>query len=71
MVYQGYSSDETKTDLTATSGPVEIDISDLPGDARLFFPFTTTLMEIVLNREPFPLDKISRVLWWLDKTGQA
>ena len=68
MVYQGYSwegTDEGRTEMTATSGPVELDISNLQGDARLFFPFTTTLIEIVLNREPYPLDEISRVLRWL------
>jgi len=72
MVYQGYSwegPDAAKTEMTATSGPVELDISNLQGDARLFFPFTTTLIEIVLNREPYPLGEISKVLRWVDPKG--
>jgi len=31
----------------------------------LFYPFTTTLIEIILNREPMPLDKVSDVCWLL------
>jgi hypothetical protein len=39
-------------------GPVDLDISDYdgtqPAKPALFHPFTTTLIEIVLNREPIP-----------------
>ena len=34
----------------------------------LFYPFTTTLIEIILNREPMPLDKVSDVCWILPET---
>jgi hypothetical protein len=66
MAYQGYGSEERQ--LSATSEPVELDITDLgEGNGSLFFPFTTTLIEIVLNREPLPLDKQSKLLQWLTK----
>lgn len=55
MAYQGFGSDEKN--LTETSEPVDIDITDLgQGNGSLFSPFTTTLIEIVLNREPLPFN---------------
>jgi len=66
MAYQGYGSEVRQ--LSATSEPVELDISDLgDGNGSLFYPFTTTLIEIVLNREPLPFDKQSKLLQWLAK----
>ena len=66
MAYQGYGSEVRQ--LSATSEPVELDISDLgDGNGSLFYPFTTTLIEIVLNREPLPFDKQSKLLQWLTK----
>jgi len=64
MTYQGYGSEPQQ--LTATSAPVELDIASaaLPGGS-LFFPFTTTLIEIRLNREPVPLNQLSRILQWI------
>ena len=48
MVYQAIGSK-----LTASGEPVVLDIGDLgDGNGSLFYPFTTTLVEIVLNREP-------------------
>jgi hypothetical protein len=64
MAYQGYGSEEKQLGVTAE--PVEIDLEDLGnGNGSLFHPFTTTLIEIVMNREPLPLDKISRILTFL------
>jgi hypothetical protein len=64
MAYQGYSSQDRK--LGATAEPVEVDLADMGnGNGTLFHPFTTTLIEIVLNREPLPMDKISRILTFL------
>jgi hypothetical protein len=66
MAYQGYGSEVRQ--LSATAEPVELDISDLgAGNGSLFFPFTTTLIEIVLNREPMPFNEQSRILQWLTK----
>ncbi len=65
LAYQGYGS-ETRQ-LSATSEPVELDIGDLgDGNGSLFYPFTTTLIEIVLNREPLPFNDQSRILQFLE-----
>jgi len=45
---------------------VEIDLSGLgDGNDSLFHPFTTTMVEIVLNREPSPLDTVSPIFTWI------
>ena len=65
LAYQGYGS-EAKT-LGSRAEPVEIDLDDLgEGNGSMFCPFTTTMIQIVLNREPLPLDKVSRLLTFLD-----
>ncbi|MGH9667141.1 MAG: hypothetical protein ACRD9L_22180, partial [Bryobacteraceae bacterium] len=64
MAYQGYSSEPKQ--LSAMAEPVEIEIGDLgDGNGSLFQAFTTTLIEIVLNREPLPFDAESRILKFL------
>lgn len=66
MAYQGYGSDDDGKKLTATAQPVEVDLYGLAdSDASLFHPFTTTLIEIVLNREPSPLDQVSQIFKFL------
>jgi hypothetical protein len=62
MAYQGYNLQ--KRELTASSEPIELSL-DLGGGGSLFFPFTTTLIEIVLNREPLPFDQVARILTWV------
>jgi hypothetical protein len=39
------------------------------GDSTLFYPFTTTLVEVILNREPSPLDKVSDIFKFLPATS--
>jgi len=55
--YQGYGTDSAES-ATAEFGPVDLDISAFNGSQPdkpvLFYPFTTTLLEIILNREPIP-----------------
>jgi hypothetical protein len=55
--YQGYGSNVAEG-ATPDFGPVDLDLSDFDGTKankpRLFYPFTTTLIEIILNREPIP-----------------
>jgi hypothetical protein len=64
LAFQGYGSEIKQ--LGATAEPVEIDLEDLGnGNGSMFHPFTTTLIHIVLNREPMPLDKVSRLLTFL------
>lgn len=55
MAYQGYGSDDDARTMTATAKPVVIKVNGL-GDATLFYPFTTTLVEVIVNREPSPLN---------------
>jgi hypothetical protein len=46
---------------------------DLPAtvdNVAFFYPFTTTLIEIRINREPLPLVWVNAVLWFLPKSGQ-
>ena len=44
----------------------ELDLSELLGDAevKFFYPFTTTLVEVRLNREPLPLEGRNEVAWF-------
>jgi hypothetical protein len=54
------------TEMRAESDPVVIAIpAGALGKDSLFHPFTTTLVEIVLNREPYPFDSISKIFTWL------
>lgn len=59
--YQGYSYNPAAA-AAPNFGPVDLDISAYggtqPDKPRLFYPFTTTLIEIILNREPIPPVKI-------------
>ncbi len=66
MAYQGYGSNDDGTRMTADAQPVELDLGGLGNaGASLFYPFTTTLVEIVLNREPSPLDQVSEIFKFL------
>jgi hypothetical protein len=65
VAYQGYGSDDDGKTMTATASPVIIQVNGF-GDASLFYPFTTTLVELVLNREPSPLNKVSDIFKFLD-----
>lgn len=66
--YHGYSDGSVQVDaageiLGEWSGV--IDLSTL-GGVELFYPFTTTLIEIRLNREPLPLGGDNKLLWFPD-----
>jgi pimeloyl-ACP methyl ester carboxylesterase len=64
ICYQGYGDNQQT--MTATADPVELNISTLAKEAESFFaPFTTTLIEIILNREPKPLHTVSPLLYFL------
>ena len=66
MAYQGYGSDEDGKSMTATAQPVDVNLNTADGEiAAMFQPFTTTLVEIVLNREPSPLDQVSDIFKFL------
>jgi pimeloyl-ACP methyl ester carboxylesterase len=55
--YQGYGANFV-ADAAPDFGPVDLDLSDYdgtkPDNPSLFYAFTTTLIEIILNREPMP-----------------
>lgn len=67
MTYQGYGSDDAGQEMRADSNsPVVIEIPALgPNGPKLFYPFTTTLVEIILNRVPYPFGAISNIFGWL------
>jgi hypothetical protein len=54
-------------EMRADSDPVIIEITESlkDKDATLFHPFTTTLVEVVLNRVPYPFDKVVGIFEWL------
>jgi hypothetical protein len=61
--YQGYGGSDASGD---GDWDAELDISSLADDAgvKFFFPFTTTLIELRLNREPLPLTGKNEVCWF-------
>jgi pimeloyl-ACP methyl ester carboxylesterase len=83
--YQGYKDlnpDEQPVESAAGQGqqmnptaePVVLEVKDLGnGTASLFHPFTTTLIELRLSREPIPLRQVSDVLKfvWESAPGSA
>ncbi len=66
--YEAYTWDAVPTRLTPmldATKPVKLDLTNLGSDAKLFFPYTTTLIEIVLEREPTPLADVSLLFQFL------
>jgi hypothetical protein len=55
---------------TAMPNVVKLDLTDLGSDAKLFYPYTTTLVEMTLEREPTPLGDVSQLFqfWQGDQT---
>jgi len=69
IAYQGYAPG--KTTITEAS-PVLLDISKYGEPPHsLFAPFTTTLVEIIVNREPVPFNKQSKLLTMAPYGGNA
>lgn len=67
--YQGYgsgTSDGPEDPSDDGKWDAELDISSLMDDrgVRFFYPFTTTLVEVRMNREPLPFDGANRVCWF-------
>jgi hypothetical protein len=68
--YYGFGYGDTEEAQTSpdTQGrwDAELDISLLVGasEVQLFFPFTTTLIELMFNREPLPLAGKNEVCWF-------
>ncbi|MEO8577835.1 MAG: hypothetical protein ABI556_14085 [Gemmatimonadales bacterium] len=67
--YQGFSSvsvDSPESAADADKWDAELDISGLVDDkgVKFFYPFTTTLVELRMNREPLPLTGKNQVCWF-------
>lgn len=61
------------TTVLGATNAVKLDITDLGSDAKLFYPYTTTLIEIVLEREPTPLGDVSSLFafWQTDAAAKG
>jgi hypothetical protein len=58
------------TTLPGATKAVKLDLTGLGHDARLFFPYTATLIEIVLEREPTPLADVSTLFtFWRNRSA--
>ena len=67
--YQGFGSEKSPADAPPTRDgkwDAALDISSLADNAgiKFFYPFTTTLIELKLNREPLPLTGKNEVCWF-------
>jgi pimeloyl-ACP methyl ester carboxylesterase len=66
--YQGFGTDKTPDPQNPGDGKWDaaLDISSLVDDKgiKFFYPFTTTLIELKLNREPLPLTGKNEVCWF-------
>ena len=68
--YTGFGSDRIGETSSGTTREGKwdgsLDLSGLLGDAAVsfFYPFTTTLLELRINREPLPLEGRNEVLWF-------
>lgn len=70
LQYQPYDGAGNAIPVNTKNGDVLLDITNLAGDSnRLFYPYTTTLIEIRVSRETLPLDAASRLLYFLDDKG--
>lgn len=66
--YHGFnSSDEmavTARDKNKWDAIIQFDAKIGAKDVKFFFPYTTTLVELRMNREPMPLSGVNRVFWF-------
>ena len=63
LAYQGYVDDPDVTEGGPWNGV--IDLSSLNKRVKFFFAFTTTLVEIRLNREPMPLAGFNELVYFV------
>lgn len=67
LQYQPYDGSGTPIPVDPKNGDVLLDITSLASDKdRLFYPYTTTLIEIRINRETAPLNAVSQLLYFLE-----
>ncbi|MEO6001478.1 MAG: hypothetical protein ABIN89_31790 [Chitinophagaceae bacterium] len=65
--YFDYTSEDENILQTTNHTTFTMDLSPLLKDAavKFFYPFTTTLIEIILNREPLPFKSKNEIAWFL------
>lgn len=66
--YLGFDSSNQPGSIQSPSiNEITIDISSVSKrrEFSFFFPFTTTLVELTMNREPLPVDKANEVCWFI------
>lgn len=66
--YQGYSSRRVETgrgDTGKWDAVIQFEASIGRQDVAFFHPYTTTLVELMMNREPMPLSGVNKVFWFL------
>jgi hypothetical protein len=77
--YEAYTGSEDDPQRLAIAShdasqnqPVKMDITDLTeGGASLFYPYTTTLLEIFVEREPMPLGAVSALFTFPERMPPA
>lgn len=67
--YLDYISDDALIPELDSQPTFVVDLSPALHDINFnfFYPFTTTLIEIILNREPLPIKNINKVAWFMKK----
>jgi len=70
--YTNMNGDPQRLTIDHLGGkPVKLDITALAqGDQTLLFPYTTTLLEVFVEREPLPLNAVSQLFTFL-RLGQS
>ena len=70
--YQGYSSQARSIVAARERGKwdavIEFDASIGSKDVQFFYPYTTTLVELRMNREPMPPEGVNKVFWFLSES---
>jgi hypothetical protein len=64
--YEAYNGDDPNAPQSLTIDkpgvpPVKFDITALAQGATLLYPYTTTLVEVFVEREPMPLGQVSTI----------
>jgi Lipase (class 2) len=71
--YQGFDSSDELTlperEQDKWDAVIQFDATIGAKDVAFFYPYTTTLVEIRLNREPMPLKGVNRVFWFGARTS--
>jgi len=68
--YAGVGTEKVMLDGVYDRGgkwDAQVTIPAAVGDISFFYPFTTTMVEIRINREPLPLVGVNDVLWFLPR----